>query len=159
MSYRWLPLALVLAIGAGCGAQDDETAVLRQLIDDAEVAAEDRRTGYFRSLLAESYTDARGNDHERMIEIVRGYFLMHPSLEIVTRIDTIEIVGTDVAEISLLAGVVGQRVGGTLLGGLDGRLYALDLELVRQGDDWQIIGASWERALDGWDGGELPAPN
>jgi hypothetical protein len=159
MWYRWLPPALALAICAGCGGEDDETAALRQLIDDAEAAAEDRQTGYFRSLLAESYSDARGNDHERMIEIVRGYFLMHPSLEIVTRIETIEIVGSDVAEISLLAGVVGQRVGGALLGGLDGRLYDLDLELIRRGGDWQVIGASWERALDGWDGGELPAPN
>ena len=126
------------------------------MVDSAETAAEERQTGYFRSLLAESYTDNRGNNHERMIDIFRGYFLMHPSLEIVTRISTIELLGTDAAEISLLAGVVGQRTGGLLLGGVDGRLYDLDIELVRNGSDWQVIGASWDRALDDWDGGEIP---
>ncbi len=156
MSYGRLLIAAAVACCVSCSAADDEEAELRLLVDSAENAAEERQTGYFRSLLAESYTDNRGNDHERLIDILRGYFLMHPSLEIVTRIDTIELLGADAAEISLLAGVVGQRTGGALLGGVDGRLYDLDIELVRDGSDWQVIGATWDRALDDWDGGAIP---
>jgi hypothetical protein len=156
MSNRRLLIAAVAACCVSCSASNDEEAELRLLVDSAEIAAEERQTGYFRSLLAESYADNRGNNHERMIEILRGYFLMHPSLEIVTRIDTIELLGADAAAISLLAGVVGQRTGGLLLGGVDGRLYDLDIELVRSGSDWQVIGATWDRAADEWDGGEIP---
>lgn len=156
MLDRRLLIAASAACCISCSASQDEEAELRSLVDSAETAAEERQTGYFRALLAESYTDNRGNDHERMIDVFRGYFLMHPSLEIVTRIDTIELLGADAAEISLLAGVVGQRAGGLLLGGVDGRLYDLDIELVRNGSDWQVIGATWDRALDNWDGGEIP---
>ena len=156
MLYRRLLIAAVAAGCISCSAGDDDEAELRLLVESAEVAAEERQTGYFRSLLADSYADNRGNNHERMIDIFRGYFLMHPSLEIVTRINTIELMGSDAAEISLLAGIVGQRAGGLLLGGVDGRLYDLDIELIRNGGDWQVIGASWDRALDDWDGGEIP---
>ncbi|HJP34938.1 MAG TPA: hypothetical protein QF901_03035, partial [Gammaproteobacteria bacterium] len=89
---------------------------------------------------------------DEMIDIVRGYFLMHPSLEVLTRIDTIELNGDDAAEISLLAGVLGQRAGASLLGGLDGRLYDLELELVQDSGEWQINGARWERSLEIWGG-------
>ena len=156
MSFRRPLVAALTVFCVSCSVGDDEEAELRLLVDSAETAAEERQTGYFRTLLAESYTDNRGNDYERMIDILRGYFLMHPSLEILTRIDTVELHGADAAEISLLAGVVGQRTGGLLLGGVDGRLYDLDIEIVRGGSGWQVIGASWDRALDDWDGGEIP---
>ncbi len=158
MPSRRLLIVAVAACCISCSSGSDEEAELRLLIDSAETAAEERQTGYFRSLLSESYADNRGNDYERMIDILRGYFLMHPSLEIVTRIDTIELLGADAAEISLLAGVVGQRAGGSLLGGVDGRLYDLDIELVRDGSNWQVIGATWDRALDSWEGGAIPEP-
>jgi hypothetical protein len=151
MSSRWPLVCSVLAALAACSS-DDATSELRQLIDAAAAAAEERQTNHFRGLLSATYTDVRGNDYDEMIDIVRGYFLMHPSLEVLTRIDTIELNGDDAAEISLLAGVLGQRAGASLLGGLDGRLYDLELELVQDSGEWQINGARWERSLEIWGG-------
>jgi len=149
MSARWPLVSFLVPILAACGSADSASE-LRELIETTEIAAEERQTSYFRGLLADRYTDGGGNDRERMIDIIRGYFLTHQSLEIVLRIESIELIGTDVAEVSLLAGVLGQRAGASLLSGLDGRLYDLELELVEEGGDWQVIGARWERSLETW---------
>ena len=151
MSVRWPLVCFLVPILTACGAADPASE-LRDLIESTEMAAEERRTSHFRALLSESYTDARGNDRERMIDIVRGYFLTHQSLNVITRIESIELIGADVAEVSLVAGVLGQRAGASLLGGLEGQLYDLELELVRDGGDWRIIGARWKRSLEIWDG-------
>jgi hypothetical protein len=141
--------ASLMMLGA-CAAEDDNAALMR-LVADAAAAAEARDTGFFRGLISERYSDARGNDRDRVIGMIRGYFLSHESVEVVTRVNAIALRGTDAAEMAVLAGILGQRAGARLLGGLDGRLYRLDLEFVREGGDWRIIGAQWERSLETWD--------
>ena len=126
-----------------CGTEDPDAA-LRALIEDAEVAAEGRDTGFFRGVLSERYADRRGNDRDRVIATLRGYFLTHQSIEIVTRVESITLTGTDAAEVVLQAGVLGRREGASLVGGLDGELHRIELELVNQGGGWQVIGADWE---------------
>ncbi len=151
MFRRW-PLAWsVLAVLTACESADP-TSELQQLIESIEIAAEQRDSGYFRGLLSDRYTDTRGNDRERLIDTIRGYFLTHQSIEIVTWIRSIALKGTDAAEVSLLAGLLDQRAGESSLSGYGGRLYDIELELVEKSGDWQIIGARWERSLVSWDG-------
>ena len=152
MSRRWSLVCSVVTVLTACGSEDPNTE-LRELIERTEVAAEERDTGHFRGLVSDRYIDVRGNDRERLIDIVRGYFQTHQSLEVVTRIESIVLSGADVAEVTLLAGMLGRRAGASLLGGLDGQLYDIELELIREGGDWQIIGARWERSQASWDGG------
>jgi hypothetical protein len=140
-------LAVIAVLTGGCSAEDPAT-VIEQLIEETETAAESRDTGHFRGLIADSYVDARGNDRERLINLIRGYFLAHQSIDVLSRIESVELSGEDAAEIVLLAGVLARRPGEGLLEGFDGRLYRLELELVENGGDWQIIGADWERSLE-----------
>jgi len=140
-------LAALAVLAAGCSAEDPAT-VIEQLIEATEVAGEARDTSHFRGLIADSYVDARGNDRERLINLIRGYFLAHQSIDVFTRIETVELRGEDAAEVVVLAGVVARRPGEGLLTGLDGRLYRLELEIVENDGDWQIIGAQWERSLE-----------
>lgn len=140
-------LAALAALAGGCAAQDPESAI-EQLIDDAELAAEARETGHFRGLIAASYADTRGNNRDGLIDLIRGYFFTHPTIDVFTRIDSVELRGEDAAEVVVLAGVLGRRPGEGLLEGFDGRLYRLELELVAIDGDWQIIGADWERSLE-----------
>jgi hypothetical protein len=128
------------AMAASCGSSDPDVE-LRALIAAAEEAAEARDGGFFRDLIAPSYRDSRG-----MINLIRGYFLTHSRIEIVTNIDEIALEGADAARIVLRAGIVGQRAGQSLLGGLEGELTLLELELIKQDSDWRVIGASWQRA-------------
>ncbi len=138
--------ALVLLLSA-CAVQDPESAVT-QLVESAEAAAQSRDTSYFRDLVAESYVDNRGNDRERVISLIRGYFLVNQDIDVVTRLQSVELHGRDAANVVMLAGILGRRPGEGILPGFDGRLYRLDLELVESGGDWQVIGASWEQSVD-----------
>lgn len=144
-------LAAMAVFFCGCSAEDPAT-VIEQLIEETEIAAESRDTGHFRGLIAESYIDGRGNDRERLINMIRGYFLAHQSIDVLSRIETVELRGDDAAEIVVLAGVLARRPGEGLLDGFDGRLYRLELELVENDGDWQIIGADWQRSLEAWRG-------
>jgi len=145
MARRALLIA-ALALGA-CGGEEPE-ASLQRLIAAAEAAAEARDTGYFRDLIAASYVDSRGNDRDRLIDAIRGYFFTNPRIDVVTRIEETELLGRDAARVVLLAGVLGRGGGAGVLGGFDGRVYEVELELVATGGDWQIIGARWERSLN-----------
>ena len=138
-------LLLASTIGA-CSAPDADSE-LRELMSEAERAAEARNTGFFRDLVATSYKDARGNDRNQIIDLVRGYFFTHSNVEIVSRIEEIELAGSDAAIIVVQTGLVGQQAGRSGIGGLDGQLYRLELELIKTNREWQIIGASWERWL------------
>lgn len=141
-------VAAALAVGliAACGASDPE-ADIRALLTAAEEAAEERDGGFFAELIGEGYRDARGNDRAELVRTLRGYFLANQRVEVVSRIDEIVIEGGDAARAVVHAGLVGQRAGAALLGGLDAQLYRFDLELVRDGSEWRIIGARWRRAL------------
>jgi hypothetical protein len=133
--------SLVLTLAA-CSAPDPQTA-LERLLEEAERAAEARDTGYFRDVVSEDYRDAGGNDKDRLIAMIRGYFLAHQSVEVLLRLQALELRGDDAAEAVLTAGIL-SRSGGGPIGGFEGRLHRLELELVEVDGDWQLIGARWE---------------
>jgi hypothetical protein len=137
----------VLAVGAvtACGTVDPTDAI-RARLADAVQAAEARDTGFFRDLLAAGYRDDRGNDRAAAIELVRGFFLVNQKVEIVSRVEEVTLEGADAAHAVVQAGLVGQRSGAAMLGGLHGDLYRFRLELVNESGDWRIIGAQWQRA-------------
>jgi len=128
----------------GCGVVEPE-AELRELIAEAEEAAESRNTGYFRALLSDNYVDRRGQRKADIIDLIRGYFFVHSSVEVLNRVEAISLEGEDAAEVILNTALVGQAQGRSLLG-IDGEYYRLELELVREGNDWRIIGADWGRS-------------
>lgn len=143
--FALLAAAASLRACAGGGAEEQ----LRRLIDEAEAAAESRDTGHFRSLISPDYRDTRGNDRDDVINLLRAYFLTHQSVEVVTRIEDVVLDGSDAAEIALGVALLGSRrrtSGESLFGGLRGDLERLELELVREGGDWRIVGASWNGA-------------
>jgi hypothetical protein len=144
MKSAWGPAALLAAAVGGCGTSDPETEI-RGLVAAAEQAAEERDHGFFRSLIGSGYRDSQGNDRDRLLALLRGYFLSHSSFEIVSRVDAVDLQGGDAARVVVQAGMVGRRAGEPLLGGLDGELYHIELELVGGAGDWQVIGATWRR--------------
>lgn len=137
-------VGLLAVLAAGCGGAPDPTTQIRELLAGAGRAAEQRDTGYFRDFLGTAYRDARGNDRDEMLRLIRGYFLTHQSVEVVSHIDSVELEGRDAARAVVHAGLVGRRAGESLLGGTEGNLYRLELELVAEDGSWHIIGARWE---------------
>lgn len=137
---------ILAAVLAACGASDPE-AEIRAVLAAAEEAAEARDAGFFRGLIGAAYQDSRGNDRDAVVRMVHGYFLAQQRIEVVSRVDEIVLEGADAARAVVHAGLVGQRSGAALLDGIGAELYRFELELVNTGGEWQIIGASWRRAL------------
>lgn len=135
---RGLLLGLIVA---GCAAPAPEDA-LRQLVADAEAAAEARSTGFFRALVSERYVDSSGRDRAAVIDLLRAYFLTHARVEIAARIDRVVLHGEDAAELDVDFGLV-AHTGAALLAGWDGELRRIELEFVREAGDWKLIGARW----------------
>ncbi len=142
----WGIACLLAVLASGCGASDPE-AEIRALLAAAEEAAEARDVGFFSDVLADSYRDTRGQDREETLRTLRGFFIANQRIEIVSRVDEVVLEGADAARAVVHAGMIGQRTGAPILGGVEGDLYRFELELVNQGGDWRIIGASVDRAL------------
>jgi hypothetical protein len=141
------PLALTAALlGTGCSADDAETEI-RAVLAAAEAAAEERDVGFFRDFVGSGYRDPRGNDREQLLNMLRGYFIVHQKIEIVSRVEEIRIEGVDAARAVVHAGLVGQRAGESLLGGIGGDFYRFEVELIDDGGEWRMIGAKWERVV------------
>jgi hypothetical protein len=141
----WSIASLFAVLAAGCGASDPE-AEIRALLTAAEEAAEARDVGFFGDVLGDGYRDARGNDREETLRMLRGLFIANQRIEIVSRVDEIAIEGGDAARAVVHAGMVGRRANAGLIDGLDADLYRFELELVNSGGNWQIIGADFKRA-------------
>jgi hypothetical protein len=144
---RLRPLALTAALlVTGCGADPaDAEGEIRAVLAAAEAAAEARDVGFFRDFAGSGYRDMRGNDRDQLLNMLRGYFIAHQKIEIVSRVDEIRIEAVDAAHAVVHAGFVGQRTGEPLLGGLGGDLYRFEVELIDDGGEWRMIGAKWER--------------
>ena len=142
----WGIACLLVVLASGCGASDPE-AEIRALLAAAEEAAEARDVSFFADTLGENYHDARGNDREEVLRMLRGYFIANQRIEIVSRVDEIVIEGGNAARVVVHAGMVGRHTDSKLIDGLGADLYRFELELVNDGGNWQIIGADFNRAL------------
>lgn len=132
-----IPVLAVALVGA-CAAPDDEAA-LRELVAGAEAAAEARDTGFFRGVISGDYMDRAGRGRDELVGQIRGYFFLNRKVEVVTRIERIEIMGDDAAEMVVQAALIGRGSAA----GIGADFRRIDLELVREGSDWRVIAAGW----------------
>ena len=130
---KLVPLVLAGLLSCSEPAPD---AQLRQFVDETVEAVEARDTGYFRRVVAESYYDTGGNDRDRVIDLIRGFFLLNARIDARATIVGIEWSGSDSANVVLDARVVGnvREVS-----------PQLEIEVLRDGSHWQVIGASWQK--------------
>lgn len=134
-------LGLIILGAAGCGSSEGPELELERLIADAEAAAEARDTGHFRGLISHDYLDTRGNTRDDLIGWLRAYFLTHGKVEVVVRVEAMDIRRNEAATVAL--GVLSLGVGGGRFAGLAGDIERIEVELVRERGEWRIIGASW----------------
>jgi hypothetical protein len=145
MKAGGLAVAVAAVLASGCAASDPE-AEIRALLAAAESAAEARDVGFFDDVLADAYRDTRGYDREETLRSLRGYFIANQRIDILSRVDEIVIEAEGAARAVVHAGLLGRRTD-ALLDGVDADLYRFELELVKEGADWQVIGADIKRAV------------
>jgi len=139
---RLLVWGAAMAIMASCAGSEPERE-LRERIEAAAVAAEARDTGFFRDLIAASYADQRGNDRTSLLNLVRGQFLIHQRIEVISDIQAITVADGTAAHTVITAGLVGSAGPRLRFGELSAELYRIELEWIRDGGDWRVIGARW----------------
>ncbi len=140
VSMRFLMSCFICALLAGCGGPPaGQEEALHQWVADAEAAAEEKDRRGLLNMISENYADNRGNDYERVGQILRAYFLRQQKIVIVSKIDQIVINADTAAEINLTAGMAGTRESF----GLDADAYRFNLELEYDDGQWLLIGARW----------------
>lgn len=126
---------------AACGAPDGSPEqALREWVARGETAAEEKDRRGVLQMISARYADARGNDHERIGDLLRMYFLRQQSIVLLTNIENIDITGDSAALVSLTVGMAGTD--GSMLG-INADTYRFELELEMSDDEWLLIGARW----------------
>jgi hypothetical protein len=133
-------LSLLLAL-AGCGGAPSPEQEVRDTIAAGEQAAEDRDASELTDLISEHYSDAEGRDAEVLSQYLRGYLLTHPSIHLVTRIESIEFPYRDFAKVRVTVGSLAREDAGETLD-LAADVDELEIELTKEGDDWRVTRAS-----------------
>jgi hypothetical protein len=155
--FRLLFLAIVFSFAlSACTDKDSSEDQVRQFVAAAVTASESREALTIRNLISEKYKDENRRDRRRLVGLAVGYFLRHKNIHIFTQISEIKFPVPDKAKVKLYAAMTGSRVAGAqALLDIRADLYQFDLTLARDGSDWLLQSASWQRAsIDDVMGGE-----
>jgi len=129
---------------AACGRESSPEHQVRDTIAAGERAAEERDAGALIDLVSARYSDDEGRDAELMAQYVRAYLLTHPSIHLVTRIESVEFPYRDLARVRVTIGSLARENAATSLD-LAADVDELEIELTREGDDWRVTRASHAR--------------
>jgi len=116
------------------------------LVNEAEALAEARDAGELRALIADDYADASGRDAADVRNLLHAWLVAHPSVNLLTRIDSIELEGTEQARVQVTVGMLGREAKGNSDWGLAADVERLDIRLAREGGDWRVIAAGRQGA-------------
>lgn len=131
-------LALLVA---GCGPAGTPESQVRSLIDAGEAAAEARDLSALMNLVSEHYTDEEGRDRVELQQYVRIWLMANQSIQLVTRVESIEFPYRDMARVELTVGSLARESGEDALLDVDGDLQRLSLELELDDGDWKLTRA------------------
>lgn len=140
MSLRTATLVLALALAA-CAPDQSPEEEIRAVVAAAEAAAESRDTATLLDFVAADYHDGQGNGAEEIRRYVRGYLLAHQSVHLMTRVEEVELLATDLARLRATVGMLGQ--GGESAWDLAAEVYEFDVTLARTDGEWRVTRAVW----------------
>ena len=140
-TFRRLTLGLVCSGLIACGnpPTPPEQAV-RAWVANGQQAAEDKDRRALLKMISPAYVDARGNSRDQIESLFRLYFLRQHSIALLTKIESLRIIGDSAAELELTVGMAGTNDGAL---GFSADAYRFEMELERDGDEWLLISGRW----------------
>ena len=136
-----LVTVVALAMLGACGGPSvGLEAELRDWVQRGVVAVEAKQRRELLGMISPAYADARGQDRDQIDNTLRAYFFRMHTIELLTAIEEIRIIGDSAAEISMTVGMAGGH-DGTF--GFSADAYRFLLELEKHDDDWALISARW----------------
>ncbi len=141
-------LALLLA-SSGCGERATSESQVRAVVAEGERAAEARDLAGLMALVSPEFQDGRGGDREELKRYLRGYLVMHQSVHLLIRIESVEFPYEDYARMRLTVGTLGRESAAANAFDLAADAHDVALELKLEGDDWRVVRAEWRSARRG----------
>lgn len=135
---------LIVITTAGCGDSDSPEAQVRTVIAAMETAAEARDVGDLTEHISQQFRDAYGRDGQELSTYVRGYFVAHQSIHLLTRIENIEFPTRDEARALVTVAMVGREAESTNAWNLAGEVHDFDVTFMREDGDWKVTHARWK---------------
>jgi hypothetical protein len=147
--FRLLAPALLL-IAIACSKTTPPEQRVREFLDRAEQAAEQKDMRALRGAVSERYGDADGRDR-RMIEgTLRLYVLRHESIHLFTRVESIEFPKPAEAHVAIYVAMAGRPITeAAQLAAFRANLYRFELVLADEDSEWRVVRASWRPADPG----------
>ncbi len=147
-SIVWPGLLLFAALLIQACSENDKSPEdeIREFIDAGVQAAESRSTDDLAGMAHENYIDHKGFNRKQLTGLLRGYFLRHKNIHLFTRIDAIEILDENRAEVRLFVAMAGNAISDvSALSSLRARTYLFELQLIKQ-ERWLLRYARWSTA-------------
>lgn len=135
--YWWAVVLWLTTTLAGCSEPDSPETQIRTAIERGELAIEARDTSDVLGLMSAEMRDGYGRSRTELAQLLRGYFLTHPRIHILSRIESIEFPAPDLARVDLTAGVFNTEADAQL--DLAPEVYRLRIELERQDGEWRFM--------------------
>ena len=134
-------VVVALAALAACGEPASEPeAELRARVATGIESAENKQRRDLMSLVSPAYADARGKEKSDIENMLRVYFLRQHSIALLPKINEITIYDDTAASVDLTVGLAGTNDG---VLGFSADAYRFELELEKDGDEWELISARW----------------
>ena len=141
-------LAVMLLAGA-CGSRETPEARVRAVIDAGEAAAEARDLSALMELVSPAYRDERGSDADELKQYLRGYLFTHQSVQLLTRVESVEFPYRDFARVRLTLGTLGRESAAATAFDVAADVNEIVLELALEDDEWRVVRAAWQSARRG----------
>lgn len=145
---RVVALAAVL-LASACGPRETPEARVRAVIDAGEAAAEARDLSALMELVSPAYRDERGSDADDLEQTLRGYLVTHPSVHLLTRVESVAFPYRDFARVRLTLGTLGRESAGATAFDVAADVNEIVLELALEDDEWRVVRAAWQSARRG----------
>jgi hypothetical protein len=134
-------LCAVLGTLAACSAPTSEPEdEIRDWVGRGIEAAENKQRRALMAMVSPAYADARGNDRDSIEKILRVYFMRMNTVQLITSVEEISVIGDSAAELILKVGMAGTHDG---VLGFSADAYRFAFELQREDGEWLLIAARW----------------
>lgn len=135
------PVVALCILLASCGGPSvGPEGEIQGWIDRGVAAAESKERRALLDMISPAYADARGYNRARIGDMLRAYFLRMNTIELITTVNEISVMGDTAAEVLLTVGMAGTK--DSLLG-FSADAYQFSLELEKSAGDWLLISARW----------------
>jgi hypothetical protein len=131
----------IAALLLGCGATPTPEQEVRTVLAALEAAAEAGQAGDFSEWVSARYQDPYGHDRERLRAFIAYHVLQSGrGREVIVRVRDLQFPEPERAAVTLAVGLAGRGSR------VSAEVYAVDLDLLREGDTWRVSFAQWRSA-------------